>query len=82
MTTLKPRLNDQTFSSNIVLEKDVGPLTRHSQPFTLEWFPIFDLEQTFLSILRYEQMLDVLATPTNIAEEVKYDSPKNHCVGG
>ena len=62
---IKPRLNDQIVSSNIVLEEHLWPFSRLSHTH-LSGFSMFGLGQIFsTNISRYEQMFDRLATPTN-----------------
>ena len=64
---IKPWLNDQIVSSNIVLEEHLWPFSRLSHTH-LSGFSMFDLGRilsTNINFSRYEQMFDRLATPTN-----------------
>ena len=60
--SVKPRLNDQTFSSNIVLEERMLDRSAASLNIAFKWFPMFEQVQTFSSnILHYKEMFYRLA---------------------
>lgn len=76
----KPRLNDQTFSSNIVLEEHAWSFSRFSH-FVLIWFSMgvwrrMNVEQTFLSDNSFNRLPTQSTKRTHLAKSNQMNKEK------